>query len=144
VKPPFGLDATVTYRVALEELPALAELLRVGRRWTEQSGVPLPSWLVARLADIDAVAEATIAAKSDLVANAFDVVADLAPRLSSGNLDDVILLSEKEPEIGLAEVAALTGISRQAALGRVHRRTLPGRKDDRGRWLVPLKALEAN
>jgi hypothetical protein len=142
VKPPYGLDSSITYRLPPEELPALADLLHVGRRWIEESGVRLPPWLVARLADIDAVAEAAIAAKSDLVANAFDVVADLAPPLSSGNLEDVSL-SEKEPEIGLTEVAALTGTSRQAVLGRVHRRTLPGRKDDRGRWLVPLKALEA-
>jgi hypothetical protein len=128
------------YRVPANELPLLAEILRDGRKAARANGAALPVWLEERCADLDRIVDVLKAKRADVVA---DVVADLAPTLQVARVGDVSS-SVREDEIGLVEFAAHTGVTRQAALGRVHRGTVPGaRQNAAGHWRLPRSAVES-
>jgi hypothetical protein len=127
------------YRVPANELPLLAEILRDGRKVAKGNGAALPVWLEERCADLDRIVDVLKAKRADVVA---DVVADLAPTLHVGKVGDVS--SPFRDEIGLVEYAVHTGVTRQAALGRVHRGAVPGaRKNGAGHWRLPRSAVES-
>jgi excisionase family DNA binding protein len=44
-------------------------------------------------------------------------------------------------DLTTTEAAAALGCSRQAVLDRIRRRTLPARKNDRGRWRISAENL---
>jgi hypothetical protein len=136
---PGGLRLLFSYDLPLEELPLLSEYLTAGMKAVRSNGAVVPMWAVERLADIAEAVAVLKAKRADVVR---DVVRDVVSPLHPGKLEGVVPFGNDE--IGLAQVAALVGVTRQAIAARIHRQSLPARKDDRGRWLVPRSALEAN
>jgi hypothetical protein len=127
-----GFDGCVIVAPAVAE--ELAEPFRAAVAQARRNASPLSPAALDVIEALDQAAKANRARRSVVA----DVVADLAPTLYPGKVSDV---GETGTEIGLAEVAAMTRRSRQAVLGRLHRGTLPGRRDHRGYWRIPLAAV---
>jgi len=125
----------LTYGLPVEELLPLAALCRYGEEWLRRNDKAAPPpRLLARIADLERAAAAA-GRGVDVVA---DVDAPVAHPLTSVKVEPV---GSFQDEVSLPRAAALRGCSRQALWARIDRGTLPARKDEAGRWLVPLSAV---
>jgi hypothetical protein len=135
----------VMYAIPPSELPELLALLHRGTAWASTNGMGASPVMVARIRDLEVLTAALRPMNRESRADVVNgVVSDVVAPLHERRLAEV----ERHhlsgvAEYGLAEFAALAGVTRQAVLGRINRGTLPARKDERGRWRVTIEAEQA-
>jgi len=126
----------LAYSLPLGEVAVIAAALRRDVAAARRNGLQPDELELRRLADLELV----LSAMRPQPAVVSDVVEPVVAPLHGRKV--VEMGSGSGSELSLAEVAAARNTSRQAVLAQVHRGTLPARKDERGRWRVPVAAIE--
>jgi len=130
---PDNLPGGISYAIPIAELPGLVTLLKRGQAWASSNAIELAPDLGRRCRDL----EATVKAMRPIAPATFPSPEPLHAVTIEGV--DMALSGE---EVGAAEAARITGVSRQHISRRLNTGSLPGRRDESGKWWIPVDALK--